>query len=159
MRIRRQVTYFKLSVLLYADDTVIFSETPEDLQRTLNAFSDYCTQWKLTVNVSKTKVMVISRGRQNANINFYLNNTKLEIVQEYNYLGIYLSKSGSFNKAKKYIAEQANKALFALIKKSRSLNLSFDLQIDLFNKTVKPILLYCSEIWGTGNCDIIDDHR
>ena len=100
----------------------MFSETPDDLQRTLNAFSDYCTHWKLTVNVSKTKVMIISRGRQNAIINFYLNNTKLEIVQEYKYLGIYLSKSGSFNKAKKYIAEQANKALFALIKKSRSLN-------------------------------------
>ena len=32
-------------------------------------------------------------------------------------------------KAKKYIAEQTNKALFALIKKSRSLILSFDLQI------------------------------
>ena len=25
------VTYFKLFVLLYADDTVIFSETPDDL--------------------------------------------------------------------------------------------------------------------------------
>ena len=112
------VTYFKLFVLLYADDAVIFSETHDDLQRTLNAFSDYSTHWKLTANVSKTKVMIISRGRQNANINFYLNNTKLVIVQEYNYLGIYLSKSGSFNKAKKYIAEQANKALFALIKKS-----------------------------------------
>lgn len=150
------VTYIKLFVLLYADDTVMFSETPDDLQRTLNAFNDYCTAWKLNVNVSKTKVMIISRGRQKSDINFYLNGTKLEIVQEYKYLGIYLTKSGSFNTAKKYIAEQANKALFSLIKKSRSLDLSYDLQIDLFNKTVKPILLYCSEIWGTGNCDIID---
>ena len=32
----------------------------------------------------------------------------------------------------------------------------YDLQLDIFNKTIKPILLYGSEIWGTGNCDIIE---
>ena len=36
------------------------------------------------------------------------------------------------------------------------LNLPIDLQIDLFNKTVKPILLYGSEIWGYGNIDSIE---
>ena len=30
------------------------------------------------------------------------------------------------------------------------------MQIDLFNKLVKPILLYGSEIWGFGNLDIIE---
>ena len=34
--------------------------------------------------------------------------------------------------------------------------LPIDLQIDLFNKTVKPILLYGCEIWGYGNNDIIE---
>ena len=48
------VIYFKLFVILFADDTVMFCETLDDLQRTLNAFSNYCTHWKLTVNVSKT---------------------------------------------------------------------------------------------------------
>ena len=54
------------------------------------------------------------------------------------------------------MAEQANKVLFSLLKKSRSLALSFDIQIDLFNKMIKPILLYGSEIWGTGNIDILE---
>lgn len=31
-----------------------------------------------------------------------------------------------------------------------------DIQIDLFDKTVKPILLYGSEIWGLGNLDVIE---
>ena len=102
------------------------------------------------------KVLIISRGRPSTKNHFYLDRTKLEIVHEYKYLGIYLSRSGSFNTTKKYIAEQANKALFSLQRKIRSLELSFDLQIALFNKTVKPVLLYCSEIWGMGNCDIIE---
>ena len=54
------------------------------------------------------------------------------------------------------MAEQANKALFSLLKKSRSLTLPFDIQIDLFNKMIKPILLYGCEIWGTGNIDILE---
>ena len=32
----------------------------------------------------------------------------------------------------------------------------YDLQLDILNKTIKPILLYGSEILGTGNCDIIE---
>ena len=43
-------TYFKLYVLLYADDTVIFVESPEQLQAALNGLFLYCKTWKLTVN-------------------------------------------------------------------------------------------------------------
>ena len=75
---------------------------------------------------------------------------------KYKYLGIYLSRTGTFAKAKKHIAEQANKALFSLLKKIRSLSLPYDIQIDLFDKLVKPILLYGCEIWGSGNIDILE---
>ena len=47
------VTFFKIFTLLYADDTVIFDESPDQLQNMLNVFNDYCNEWKLTVNVSK----------------------------------------------------------------------------------------------------------
>ena len=47
-------------------------------------------------------------------------------------------------------------ALFSLLKKIRSLSLPYDIQIDLFDKLVKPILLYGCEIWGSGNIDILE---
>ena len=109
-----------------------------------------------TVNISKTKVLIFSKGRPNKKFHFFFNECELEIVNNYKYLGILLSRSGSFGKNKKYLAEQANKAPFALFRKSRNLNLSIDLQIELFNKTVKPILLYGCEIWGYGNCDDLE---
>ena len=43
---------------------------------------------------------------------------------------------------KKHIAAQATGAMFCLLKKARSLLLPIDIQIDMFEKTVKPILLY-----------------
>jgi len=48
--------YLKLLILLYADDTVLMAESPEELQMLLDAFDDYFTIWKLKVNVDKTKI-------------------------------------------------------------------------------------------------------
>lgn len=46
--------------------------------------------------------------------------------------------------------------MYAIIKKSRELNLSIDCQLDMFDKMVVPILLYGSELWGFENLCIIE---
>ena len=48
-------SYLKLFILLFADDTVLFSHNQYDLQSMLNSFENYCDEWKLTVNISKTR--------------------------------------------------------------------------------------------------------
>ena len=148
--------FLKLLILLYADDTVILSDDESSLQFAMNVFEEYCKEWHLTVNINKTKVVIFSRGRQNKNYNFTYKDNIIEVVEEYKYLGIFFGRSGSCVSAKKHIAEQANKALFALMKKSRHLDLPIDIQIDLFNKTIKPILLYGCELWGVGNVDVLE---
>ena len=50
--------FLNLCCLLYADDTIILAETPEELQTALNAVEDYCQIWHLTVNTSKTKIVL-----------------------------------------------------------------------------------------------------
>ena len=60
--------YLKLFVLLYADDTVIMSESTEDMQKKLNVFNDFFKKWKLKVNAEKSKVLVFSNGRLPANL-------------------------------------------------------------------------------------------
>ena len=47
--------------LLYADDTVLMSESPEELQRELNRFHKYCTTRKLKVNVEKKLKYYVSQ--------------------------------------------------------------------------------------------------
>ena len=58
-------------------------------------------------------------------------------------------------KNKKRLTDQARKALFAVMKKSRKLCLPFDIQVHLFDSMIVPILLYGSEVWD-GKLDIID---
>ena len=49
-------------MLLYADDIVVFANTQEQLQNSLDLLLEYCNKWKLTINVSKTKVTVFRKG-------------------------------------------------------------------------------------------------
>ena len=72
----------------------------------------------------------------------------ISCVNEFNYLGILFNRTGNFNKTIKKQAEKATKAMFEVLKRGRRHNLSIECQLELFNKMVKPILLYGSEIWG-----------
>ncbi len=148
--------FFKLFLLLYADDTVLLAESSSDLQILLNTFSDYCNQWKLKINIDKTKIMVFSKGKVSNNLKFFINGRELEIVKQYKYLGVIFSSSGSFLATRKYIKEQGMKALYAIIKKCRFNHLSIRCQLDMFDKAIEPILLYGSEIWGFENIEILE---
>ena len=60
------------------------------MQNSLNMLSEYCERWGLEVNTDKTKVMVFrKRGRVERDNNFYYDNQKLEIVDDFNYLVSY----------------------------------------------------------------------
>lgn len=88
--------FLKIFLLLYADDTVIFSDNEINMQHALNVFENYCSEWKLTVNTAKTKIMIFGQGRKRSDLKFTLLNTEIEVVNEYKYLGILLGQSGSF---------------------------------------------------------------
>ena len=45
--------YLKIMILLYADDTVLFSDSESDMKHSLEMFDLYFKTWHLTVNVEK----------------------------------------------------------------------------------------------------------
>ena len=52
------------------------------------------------------------------------------------------------------------RAMYSLYKKSRSLNLPIDIQLNLFDKVVLPIMLYSCEVWGFSNLSPLESlHR
>ena len=148
--------YLKLFILLYADDTTLLAETANDLQTQLDAFYEYCNLWKLKVNADKTKVMVFGNGRLPQNLSFSYDNLNLEIVKNFNYLGIIFTRTGNFSLTKKNLADKALKAMYEVLKMGRMYKLSIKCLLDLFDKMIKPILLYGCEVWGFSNNDILE---
>ena len=137
----------KINCLLYADDLVLLSSCPNGLQKCLDALQDFCTSWKLEVNIDKSKVLIFnSNGKSFLNY-FSYNNKTVETVNQYCYLGVILKCNGNFNLAISTLTEKARKAYFK-IKRTLGLNHSCQLLEKLFDTLVKPILLYCCEIWG-----------
>ena len=106
--------YLKLFIILYADDTVILSESESDLLVQLDAFREYCLTWKLKVNIDKAKIVISGSESTPQNLSFKYNGSEIEAVNNFNYLGIIFSKTSNFNLAKKRLVD--GKQLFLCMK-------------------------------------------
>lgn len=139
----------KLNCLIYADDVLLLSESKEGLQSCLNSLQTYCDFWKLKINTDKTKVIIFSVGKtKKENIQFKLNDSVIEIVEKYKYLGILLSYNGNLKHAADHMYQKSLKAIFSL--KSKILDydsMSNTLKFKLFDTLIRPILTYGAEIW------------
>lgn len=76
---------------MYADDTVLFSETKQDLQDIFDCLQQYTSKC-IIVNVDKTKIVVCRKGgRLKNNYCWNYDNEFIDIVENLNYLGITLN--------------------------------------------------------------------
>ena len=149
-------TLLKLYSLLYADDTIFLSETVEDMQRALDATTKNCKENKMTINASKTKYMVCSRGKIRKKINLFVNNTAIERVDTFCYLGVVFRYNNTFQAAIKNNVDKAKKALFKLEVLFSKIDFGIDTKLHLFDAVMKPILLYGCEVWGYESMEQIE---
>jgi hypothetical protein len=50
--------------LLFADDLAVGATTIIGLQRAISCIKDFCEEWSLKINVTKTKIVVFKKGRK-----------------------------------------------------------------------------------------------
>ena len=81
----------KLFLILFADDQVVFAKSPDTLQSLLNDIENYSQLWDIKINTNKKNAMIFEKGRR-THYDFYINNTALELVDSFKYLGITLFK-------------------------------------------------------------------
>ena len=79
---------------------------------------------------------------------FTYNNKNLENVKKYNYLGITFCNNGSFSGAKQVLYQKGLKAYFKFRKCFEHHKPKIKTLIHVFDHTIKPVLLYGSEVWG-----------
>ena len=138
----------QIFLLLFADDTVLFSETPKGLQLLLDKLYAYCSKWGIAVNVDKTVAMVFKQGNVIETQNFYYNGELLKQVTKFTYLGVTLAANGKFYQAQKSLSEQATKTLFSLNSLFEKVHLDISEKLKLFDSMIMPILMYGAEAWG-----------
>ena len=110
-----------------------------------------CSDWCLQVNINKTKVIVFNKSGKISKEEFFFEENKLENLHSYRYLGLQFCASGSFTLARANLYNKGLKAYFKLVKDILSFQPSVNTSMHIFDHTVKPVLLYGSEIWGALN--------
>ena len=101
-----------INCLMYADDLLIISPSPEGLQQSLNVIHRHAQQWKLKVNTKKSNIIILSgNGQKKNNINFKYSNETLQIVDKQTYLDIEMTSSGRYTYAREVLSKKATKVL------------------------------------------------
>ena len=108
----------KISLLMYADDIALIAENPIEMQKILDCVNDWCKQWKMKINMGKTKIMEThKKGTERSIAKFRLGNKLIEKCEEYKYLGIYLDEFLDFKKNTEVLIASGLRGLGALIGK------------------------------------------
>ena len=145
-----------VNYLLHADDLVLMAETRAGLQALLDRLSKFCKRWDITINVTKTNIMLF-------NVKYQIHTGTVpepftidgELVQEtdkYKYLGSIISNT-STNVLKNnysFLRGKALRAIYALrqdIRKSINIVLPIELMFKSFDVQIRPILDYGAELW------------
>lgn len=148
----------RLSGLLWADDVVLLTETPQQLREAFALLDTWCQRWLMSTNAAKCNVMVFGpRPRQDfrslhklvVRRPFTLHGEKVMVTRSYKYLGIILSDDLSWDAAIKARVEIVRKAIFSQSKILNNRDLSPELRFRFFEAVIMSTAMYGSEMWVT----------
>ena len=147
-----------ISVLLYAADIAILSETEAGMQTMLNKLDDWWRKWRITVNETKTKALHFRPKTKTAtNYVFKCGNQKIDVDSSYKYLGFWMNEFLDMKFSIREIAKTASRALGAVYSKFLCAGgMNFSVYTKLVDTIVEPVLFYCSGIWGHTNFSEIE---
>ena len=140
-----------LNVLMWADDLFIVSKSVHGLTTCIDRISTHFEQLGLNINTSKTKIMIFNKRGLKLDYpehSFFIKGTRLEIVDEYKYLGFILKPSGSISVGTKSLFDKASRAWFSISNLLyQNKKMPYRRATQLFNSLVTPIALYACEYW------------
>lgn len=135
---------------LFADDAKIYRHilSIRDcllLQSDLLSLEVWSHTWKMKFNASKCKVMSIARVMKILHV-YYLNNTFLERVNEFNDLGVLVTSTLNWDI---HIRTKVNKAsqLLGMIKRSVGHHAPSKLKQLFYQTLVRPVIMYAAPVW------------
>lgn len=149
----------KFDMINYADDTTLHSsinvfheDSGSSIDANINEELEYINSWlvanKLTINVNKSKFMVF-HSPQKVNVHIpqlLLNNTMIECVSEFNFLGIVINKYLSWNSHINFISKKISRVLGIMCKLKHIIPTTAKLTI--YNTLILPNINYGLLCWG-----------
>ena len=140
-----------ISVLLYADDAVIFAEDERSMRLGLDVLMGWCREWSIEVNGEKCGVMHMRRkGIKRTEEKFCVGEEQIAVVEEYKYLGCVVDEHGQCRSMVKERAKAGARALSDWLRRCRASvgEVRGETFRRLLEMLVGSVLLYGVEVWG-----------
>ena len=131
----------RLQVLLYADDIVILSDSPADLQRGLDAARDWANAWRFHFSIGPNKSAFVVFGRRRAgtqHVRFHVGEHVLPRVTTYTYLGITLHERLGWTQHVDELLCRGERKLAACVSWTQSATLPLFFVERIFHSYVRP---------------------
>lgn len=143
----------EILVLAFADDIAILADSVSAMRRILKALWKYCQSNKLNININKTKIVIFRKGGHSHDKNIglfsYGDKGNIDVVSNYDYLGVTFSNSSVYLNAVNSMISKANIAQFSTISLTNRVKLdSWSAVEKLFDSLVLSVFLYNAQIWS-----------
>ena len=132
------------TVLKFADDTKISSNSQQELQRDLDRAVKWAQTWQMQFNTSKCKVMHV--GHRNERAIYNMGNHRLEEVEEEKDLGVLIHRTLSVSNNCAVAVKKANQMAGHIYRTVT--HKSIQTVVPLYKALVRPHLEYCSLVWS-----------
>lgn len=145
----------KLNTRMFADDTVLFysHKSSKHLEDTINLELQKISNWfcsnKLSLNVDKTKCMILSKAKNSPILSIKIDGREIERSHSYKYLGVIIDDKLKWHNHIMYISKKISK-LSGIFYKIRSVA-STKVLILMYYALVYPHLQYSITSWGSAS--------
>ena len=152
----------KFHFTVYADDTSLVeplctfttetnenSKTSDAINSELKLITDWLCLNKLSLNAKKTKMMIFHHRQRNIskiNLELMINNTQIEQVKEFNFLGILLDECMTWNPHIQKISSKISRVNGVLSRLKRFV--PSNILLTIYNALIQPHLNYGVLLWG-----------
>jgi hypothetical protein len=139
----------RISMLLYADDMVLFAQSWAGLQCFLATLDEVCSGLGMAINASKTKVMCmadVAAGLEEFGA-FHVAGGVAEVVPNFKYLGSHVQENSSIDSEISMRIASAAGAFRRLQHVWKHPHLKLNMKIRVYKTCVVPVLLFAAEAW------------
>ncbi len=134
--------------LMFADDTVIFADSPEELTSKLSLVKAWMVENDMEVNPSKCGVMVIGEQEPPDDLIIIYDNELIPVVDAYTYLGVEINPMLDLGRMSKFRVAKGVKAAAVIDKMMGNLLVPLEYKKMLLSGFLIPVLMYGSELFG-----------